>query len=426
MPEKPGVQGDGEPKQLILGKYELGRLLGYGATAKVYLARNLNTGQSFAIKCFSKHRISKTSLSTHVFRELNVRRLRHPNIIRLHEILASRSKIYFILDLVKGGDLFARLLRTGRLPDDLCRRYFRQLISAVGYSHSRGVFHRDLKLENLLLDENGDLKISDFGLSAVASQIQSDGLFHTLCGTPAYVAPEILAKKGYHPAGVDIWASGVILFVLAVGYLPFNDTNLMAMYRKIYRGEYRLPKWVSPELRHLIGRLLDTNPGSRITVEEIVAHPWFRKLGFEEEKLAPPEEYYYCKVSKAEAVEAEDRWLNAFDIIGFSSGADLSGIFGVRVERERFVSDEGQETVLRLAEVAGRREGLVVSRKGERGRAGVALREHNGNLVVGVEIYRLSGELILVEVERGGAPVGRERFGLAGQFWREKLPVRSS
>ncbi|KAK8946820.1 CBL-interacting serine/threonine-protein kinase 11 [Platanthera zijinensis] len=300
MPE-PGVQGDGEPKQLILGKYELGRLLGYGATAKVYLARNLNTGQSVAIKCFSKHRISKTSLSTHVFRELNVRRLRHPNIIRLHEILASRSKIYFILDLVKGGDLFARLLRTGRLPDDLCRRYFRQLISAVGYSHSRGVFHR------------------------------------------------------YHPAGVDIWASGVILFVLASGYLPFNDTNLMAMYRKIYRGEYRLPKWVSPELRHLIGRLLDTNPGSRITVEEIVAHPWFGKLGFEEEKSAPPQEYYYGKVSKAEAVEAEDRWLNAFDIIGFSSGADLSGIFGVRVERERFVSDEGQETVLRRVEVAGRR-----------------------------------------------------------------------
>lgn len=428
LPPGPGLAGGGEAN-IILGKYELGRLLGRGASAKVYLARNLRTGQSVAVKCFSKLRVSMGSLASHVKREISIlSRLRHPSIIRLHEVLATRTKIYFVLDLVMGGELFARVSRAGHLPEDLCRRYFRQIITAVGYCHSRGVFHRDLKLENLLLDENGDLKISDFGLSAVSEQIGDDGLFHTLCGTPAYVAPEILAKKGYRAAAVDLWSCGVILFVLVAGYLPFNDPNLMAMYRKIYRGEYRFPKWISSDLKNLIARLLDTNPDTRITVEEILIHSWFKK-GLNDEKLSamarfgedPAPDMEHSSISKTDAVEAEDRPLNAFDIIGFSSGADLSGLFCAQEERERFVSDEAPEKVLRRVEAAGSSEGLAVSRKGVKGCAGVALREQNGNLVLGLEVYRLTEELTLVEVQRGGATEERKR--LAGQFWRKKLPV---
>ncbi|XP_020593761.1 LOW QUALITY PROTEIN: CBL-interacting serine/threonine-protein kinase 11-like [Phalaenopsis equestris] len=421
----------GAETKVLLGKYELGRLLGCGSSAKVYLARNLRTGQTVAIKCFSKLRLSKSELVNHVKREISILRLlRHPNIIHLHEVLASRSKIYLVLDYVKGGELFERVFNAGRLSENLCRRYFQQLISSVGscptqelgYCHSRGVFHRDLKLENLLLDENGDLKVSDFGLSAIPDMVQADGLFHTLCGTPAYVAPEILAKKGYSAATVDLWSCGIILFVLFTGYLPFNDSNLMAMYRKIYRGEFRCPKWTSFELRHLIGRLLDKNPETRITVEEIMTHPWFRKgldakkwaamASFQEEG-AGDEEY---KISKAEAVDAEKRQLNAFDIIGFSSGVDLSGLFGVQ-KRERFISGEAPEKVLRRVEEAGRSEGLVVSRKGEKGSVGVALRGQCGNFVVGVEVYRLSEDLTLLEVQRGRFMEGRERW--AGEFWRE-------
>lgn len=426
-PPLAGARCGGDTK-ILLGKYELGRLLGCGASAKVYLARNLRTGQSMAIKCFSKLRISKNGLANHVKREISILgRLRHHNIIHLHEVLASRSKIYLVLDLVKGGELFSRVSNYGRLSENLCRRYFQQLISAVGYCHSRGVFHRDLKLENLLLDENGDLKVSDFGLSAIPDQVQDDGLFHTLCGTPAYVAPEILSKKGYSAASVDLWSCGVILFVLIAGYLPFNDPNLMAMYRKIYSGDFRCPKWASFELRHLIGRLLDKNPETRITVEEIWAHPWFRK-GLDEKKLAAiasfqeevaADEYY--KISKAEAVDAEKRQLNAFDIIGFSSGADLSGFFGAPEERERFVSGEMPETVLRRVEEAGKSAGLAVSRKGEKGRVGVVLRGYNGNFVVGLEVYRLSDDLTLLEVQRGRLTEGREIW--AGKFWTENPPV---
>ncbi|KAG0477031.1 hypothetical protein HPP92_013430 [Vanilla planifolia] len=421
-----GVGCPGSDPNLLLGKYQLDRLLGCGSSAKVYSARNLQSGQSVAIKSFSKPIVPESSLSDHIKREVFIlRRLRHPHIIRLHEVLASRSRIYFVLDLAKGGDLFTRVSEAGRLSENLSRLYFQQLIAAIGYCHSRGVFHRDLKLENLLLDENGDLKVSDFGLSALPDQIKSDGLFHTVCGTPVYVAPEILAKKGYDAAAVDLWSCGVILFVLVAGYLPFNDYNLATLYRKIYRGEYRCPTWTSSELRSLIGRLLDTNPKTRITIDEILRDPWFKK-GLDKEKLAAIAKFHeepvvgemYYKISKAEAVDAEERELNAFDIIGFSSGIDISGLFGAAPEWERFVSDEDPEVVLRRVEEAGCREGLVVSRKGKKGRAGVVVQDQHGNLIVGLWFYRLSREFTVVELQRGRAAEGREFWDV--DFWIKK------
>jgi 5'-AMP-activated protein kinase catalytic alpha subunit len=122
------------------------------------------------------------------------------------------------------------------LKEDVARKYFQQLNSAVDFYHSRGVYHRDLKPENLLLDDNRNLKISDFGLSALAECKRQDGLLHTTCGTPAYVDPKLICKKGYDSAEADIWAFGVILYVLLAGYLPFQDKNLMDMYRKIYKA----------------------------------------------------------------------------------------------------------------------------------------------------------------------------------------------
>ncbi|PWA37846.1 calcium/calmodulin-dependent/calcium-dependent protein kinase [Artemisia annua] len=228
------------PPNSLFGKYEIGKLLGCGAFAKVYHARDIATGQSLAVKVFNKQKItSNTSLMSNIEREIDImRRLRHPNIVKLYEVLATKTKIYFVMELVKGGELFAKVAKT-RLSESQSRKYFQQLISAIEYCHSRGVYHRDLKPENLLIDENGNLKVSDFGLSAVTAQIKDDGLLHTLCGTPAYVAPEILTKRGYNGSKADLWSCGVILFVLTAGYLPFNDPNLMMLYKKIYRGDYQ-------------------------------------------------------------------------------------------------------------------------------------------------------------------------------------------
>nr|XP_010921112.1 CBL-interacting serine/threonine-protein kinase 14 [Elaeis guineensis] len=404
--------------KVLFGRFKLVRLLGFGASARVYLARDLHSGRSVALKAIPKGRAAKNGLSHNVVREIAImRRLRHPHILRLLEVLASRSKIYFVLELARGGELFAQVAR-GRLPEDISRRYFRQLISAVGYCHSRGVFHRDLKPENLLLDDAGNLKVSDFGLSAVPEQIRGDGLLHTLCGTPAYVAPEILDRKGYDGAKVDVWSCGVILYVLNAGYLPFNDPNLMAMYRKIYRGEYRCPKWTSPELRRLIGRLLDPKPESRITVDGILRDPWFKK-GLGEEEWAALAKFHSAETADLEngklwKSEEPDRALNAFDLISFSSGLDLSGLFGPPSDRERFVSAEPAEAILARAEDLGAKEGLVVRRKGEKGLAGVVVEGQIGNLVASVVVRRLADGLLVVEAEDGGGAA--EMF-----FLKEKL-----
>ena len=155
---------------------------------------------------------------------LALRRLRHPYIVRVHELLASRSKVYLVLELAKGGELFSRVEDRGRLPEDLCRRIFRQLISAVTSCHSLGVLHRDLKPENLLLDDAGDLKVSDFGLAALGrtSSEGNDGNhpLHTQCGTPASVAPEILSRKKtgrYDGAKADTWSCGVTRAIMTMG-----------------------------------------------------------------------------------------------------------------------------------------------------------------------------------------------------------------
>ncbi|PIA59643.1 hypothetical protein AQUCO_00400501v1 [Aquilegia coerulea] len=382
--------GDNSSENVLFGKYEVGRLLGCGAFAKVYYARNIVTGQSVAIKCISKQKILKGGLMAHVKREISImRRLRHPNIVKLHEVLATKTKIYCVMEFVKGGELFNKVAKA-RFSEDLSRRYFQQLISAIGYCHSHGVFHRDLKPENLLIDENGDLKVSDFGLSAVTNQIRNDGMLHTLCGTPAYVAPEILLKKGYDGAKVDIWSCGVILFVLNAGYLPFNDPNLMVMYRKIYKGEFRVPKWTSLELRRLFSRLLDTNPDTRITIDEILKDPWFKK-GYKQIE-------FHEFDSKTE--KKEERNLNAFDIISFSSGVDLSGLFNesdsssTTCDRFRFVSGELPDEIVKKVEDFGKKEEITVKTS----EWTVELIGQNGNLMIAVDVYRLTEGLVVVEV----------------------------
>lgn len=289
------------------------------------------------------------------------------------------------------------------------------------------MFHRDLKPENLLLDENGDLKVSDFGLSAVSDQIRQDGLFHTFCGTPAYVAPEVLARKGYDAAKVDIWSCGVILFVLMAGYLPFHDQNVMAMYKKIYKGDFRCPRWFSPELTKLLIRLLDTNPETRITIPEVMENRWFKK-GFkhikfyiEDDKVCNVEEEDDVDSSSDQSMSESDSEfetrrkvtslprpasLNAFDIISFSPGFDLSGLFEEGGEGARFVSGapvskiiSKLEEIAKLVSFTVRKKDCRVSLEGSR--QGV-----KGPLTIAAEIFELTPKLVVVEVKKKGGDRG--------------------
>ncbi|KAI3742783.1 hypothetical protein L1987_60479 [Smallanthus sonchifolius] len=402
-------------EKTLFRKYEVGRLLGYGAFAKVYHARDVHTDQNVAIKAINKQRILKGGLAANVKREISImRRLRHPNIVRLSEVLANKKKIYFVLEFAKGGELFAKVAKS-RFSEHLSRRYFQQLISVIGYCHSRGVFHRDLKPENLLLDENWNLKVTDFGLSALSEQIGHDGLLHTLCGTPAYVAPEILAKKGYDGAKVDIWSCGIILFVLNAGYLPFNDPNLMVMYRKIYTGEFRVPRWTSPDLKRLLSRLLDTNPQTRITVNEIISDPWF-KIGYKE--VGFHHDYLELKDNAGSGTSTSTgdnlKVMNAFDIITFSSGYNLSGLFDDREEGERFLSKDSPEKIIETVATVVERERLTVVTRKEW--CVKVIGGHNCNFEMTVELKRLTDELVVVEVRIRESEVGPRH-----RIWIDKI-----
>lgn len=258
-----------------VGKYEVGRTVGEGTFAKVKFAVNTETGQSVAVKVLAKSTILKHKMVNQIKREISIMKIvRHPYIVRLHEVLSSRTKIYIILEFVPGGELFDKIVHKGKLSETESRRYFQQLIDAVLHCHSKGVYHRDLKPENLLLDVRGNLKVSDFGLSALPQQ--GVDLLQTTCGTPNYVAPEVLNGLGYDGAAADVWSCGVILYVLMAGHLPFKETDIPTLYNKINSADFTCPIWFSPSAKSLIDKILDPNPKTRITIEGIRNHPWFR------------------------------------------------------------------------------------------------------------------------------------------------------
>jgi len=401
---------------VLLKRYELGRLLGQGTFAKVYYARSIGTNQSVAIKVIDKEKIMKVALIDQIKREISIMRLvRHPNIIHLYEVMATKTKIYFVVEYAKGGELFNKVSK-GKLKEDVARRYFQQLINAVDFCHSRGVYHRDIKPENLLLDENDNLKVSDFGLSALTESKRQDGLLHTTCGTPAYVAPEVINRKGYDGAKADIWSCGVVLYVLLAGYLPFHDSNLMEMYRKIGKAEYRCPNWFPPEVRRLLSKMLDPNPNTRASMAKIRESSWFRK-GLSSKRTSPErkskgvspdmdasvpcESSSMASDSKQESAKPSS--LNAFDIISHSAGFDLSGLFGEDPRRKeaRFASSKPALVIISKLEEIGKRLKMKVMKKEAGFLKLEGLKEgRNGILSIDAEIFEVTPSLHLVELKK--------------------------
>ncbi|KMZ69303.1 CBL-interacting protein kinase 14 [Zostera marina] len=259
---------------LIGRKYKMRRTLGEGNFAKVKLAENTYTGQMVAIKIIDKMMVFRDELMEQVVTEISAMNvLDHPNIVRIHEVSASKTKIFIVMEYVSGGEVLRNLNYRDRFNEQVSRKYFQQLIDAVDYCHERGIYHRDLKPENLLIDYKGDLKVTDFGLSAFH---KPDIFLTTACGSPQYIAPEVIAYKFYEGAPVDIWACGVILYEFLAGKTPFEGNNLPSISRKIKLGKFEFPIWFTESQRNLISKMLNPTYKQRIKMGDIFEDEWFK------------------------------------------------------------------------------------------------------------------------------------------------------
>ncbi|XP_068661526.1 CBL-interacting protein kinase 1-like [Aristolochia californica] len=397
-----------EERGMRLGKYELGRTLGEGNFGKVKYAKNLESGTGFAVKILEKKRILELKIDDQIKREIGtLKLLKHPNVVRLYEVIASKTKIYMVLEYVTGGELFDKIASKGRLSETEGRKLFQQLIDAVSYCHDKGVFHRDLKPENVLVDAKGNIKISDFGLSALPQHFRDDGLLHTTCGSPNYVAPEVLANRGYDGATSDLWSCGVILFVILTGYLPFDDKNLAILYQKIFRGDTQIPKWLSPGARSIIRRILDPNPKTRITIGQIKADEWFKQDYMpvnpydDDDKYIEDEPISIHEPSENDIQGDVPTFINAFQLIGMSSYLDLSGFFEKEDASERkimFTSNYSQKDLIERIEGIVSEMGFRIQKRN--GKLKVMDLKSSCCLSVAAELFELSPSLYVVELRK--------------------------
>lgn len=421
-----------------VGKYELGRTLGSGSFSKVKLGID-EQGNQYAVKIIDKEQLIREKMEEQLKREISIMRmLHHPNIVKLYDVLQTQNNIYLVLELVTGGELFDRIVSAKKFDEDTGRRYFQQLVVALHFCHKLGVAHRDLKPENLLVDDKGNIKITDFGLaniqpsssssssaaSGAPSNPMSATLLRTVCGTPNYVAPEVLKEKGYQGPIADVWSCGVILFVMLAGYLPFDDPQLSVLFQKIDKGEYRMCRSFSDSVKDLVTRMLRVDPAQRPTLEQVIMHPWFQR-NFDRSVLdalngavATPEAVtqWGDKVepnaaagaitssSAAAAAPVKDDGLGAFDLVSILSMSTMAQMTTSRTIIKvftRFIVGEPPDVCCTSIMEALRCLEASPKTKDNREIKGF-LTKQKGLLIFVVSLVPLAGRgLTMVEVRRG-------------------------
>ncbi|KAI1141138.1 Pkinase-domain-containing protein [Hypoxylon sp. FL0543] len=284
-----------------VGPWALGKTLGSGSAARVRLVKHTVTGEYAAVKILSRNGIAHTQpasianldkwdrnraeyksenrMPINIEREVAIMKLiDHPNIVKLYDIWESRSEIYLVLEYVQQGDLYHYISERTRLSEIESVFFFRQLLSALEYIHSFNICHRDLKPENILLTEHNQIKIIDFGMSAMHQGPQH--ILSTACGSPHYAAPELIAKRGYRAETVDIWSLGIITYACMTGRLPFDGNSQSEVLHRIEKGVFYLPEFLSEEAQDLISRILVVNPKARISSRQLWQHPLVRMYDY--------------------------------------------------------------------------------------------------------------------------------------------------
>eukprot|EP00298_Acanthocystis_sp_HF-20_P010670 c18982_g1_i3.p1 GENE.c18982_g1_i3~~c18982_g1_i3.p1 ORF type:complete len:817 (+),score=310.20 c18982_g1_i3:1603-4053(+) len=265
-----------------LSDFEIGSILGTGSFGRVYCALHLTTKKYYAIKELSKAHIIELNQIEHVKAERDVlSSICHPHIVNYCGCFQDTRKLYIVMEFVNGGEFFSHLRKAGRFKENVARFYAAEVLTALDYLHTNNIIYRDLKPENILLDNKGHLKITDFGFAK-----QVEFRTWTLCGTPEYLAPEIILSKG-HSKPVDYWALGILIFELLAGYPPFSDEEVLRIYQKILKGEIRWPSHFSAEAKDLIQQLLHPDPYKRLGstrrgAEAIKEHAWFKLIDWQD------------------------------------------------------------------------------------------------------------------------------------------------
>jgi len=315
-------------------KYDLKDVLGTGAFSQVRLAESKEDGHMHAIKIIDKKALrgKEDSLEN----EIRVlKRLDHKNVVKLLEAYESRTCVYLVMELVTGGELFDRIVEKGSYSEKDAADLIKQVLSAVAYMHEEGVVHRDLKPENLLYyspDADSKIMISDFGLS----KMEESGVMATACGTPGYVAPEVLAQKPYGKA-VDVWSIGVISYILLCGYPPFYDENDANLFAQILKGEFEFdsPYWddISEEAKDFIRSLMCVNVENRLTCQNALEHCWITGKQSERNIHATVSEQLKKNFAKS-------RWRQAYNAIAVSRQMKLLALNSSKTSRENSAERE--------------------------------------------------------------------------------------
>ena len=307
------------PKRQDVGQYSLLYTLGVGSTGKVKLAEHRGTHKQYAMKIIKKSIFEHhPDLQDKTRREIALMRLmEHPHILKIIEILESQKHLYLVLEFASHGELFDYLASRGSLPIPDAMRLFRQIIYGLDYLHANSICHRDLKLENILLDEFNNVKIADFGF---AKWMRSN-VAETSCGSPHYAAPEVIKGTPYDGRKSDIWSSGVILYALLTGRLPFEEQSLRLLASKIRGGVFRMPDLPDP-VKDLLSKLLTVDPAARISLERIKRHPAVRE-GIPRRFACPTPLPMPSVMSPIEPGNVDEEVLRLLRQVGFRSDEEL-------------------------------------------------------------------------------------------------------